>query len=140
MTSKQELVQELVERFNGHDAAAFAAAYAPDATVHDPQHGEPLRGRDAIERDIADFFTSFPDIQNTVQVTLESDDVIATRSTMTATHGGPLAGPEGEIPPTGQPVRIEVAVFSRVNEDGQVTEEHRYYDLAGLVEQLAVKS
>ena len=50
-----------VEAFNRNDAAAFAALYAADAVVRDPQYPQPLRGRAAIEQDVVDVHRVLPD-------------------------------------------------------------------------------
>jgi hypothetical protein len=56
--------------------------------------------------------------------------------TVTGTHTGPFATPEGEIPAIGRAVEVRGAIFARLNADGKIVEEHRYYDVAGLAAQL----
>jgi hypothetical protein len=52
----------------------------------------------------------------------------------------PLALPAGEIPATSKPLRLDAATVSRVNRDGEVVEERRYFDLAGLLNQIGALS
>lgn len=52
----QEVARKVGEAFNQHDADAYASLYAANAVAYDPQYSEPLRGREAIRKDIEDFF------------------------------------------------------------------------------------
>ena len=125
-----------VEAFNSHDAKAFAATYAADAVVHDPLYPQPLKGRDAIEQDIVEFLRAFPDARFTLGPLLQNGETFAAEYNLRGTHRGPLASPGGEIPATGKSIDNGGAVFSKFNADGEVSEERRYYDVAGLLAQL----
>ena len=135
-TSPEQLVQDQLSAFNDHDKARFAAFYADDAVVVDPGYPEPLRGREAIEKDIGDFFTAMPDIRATVVNVVASGDIVAVEMDVTGTQTGPLALPDGELPPTGRRVDQKFAAFSRFDGQGRITEERRYYDLATIQAQL----
>ena len=127
-----------VEAFNRGDVKGFAALYAADAVVHDPIYPQPLKGRDAIEQDIADFRRGLPDARFVLGSILEAGQTAALQYTVSGTHKGPLATPEGEIPATGKTLTSAGAVFSRLNAQGEVMEERRYYDVAGLLAQLGL--
>ena len=129
---------EPVAAINAHDIAGFASFYAEDAVVVDPQYPEPLRGRAAIERDIADFLRAFPDLGMEVTRTVVDGPVTAVEATLTGTHDGPLALPTGEVPATGRRLRFPMAFFDRLDEEGLIVEERRYYDLATQQEQLGL--
>ena len=133
-------VKEQVAALNRHDAEAFTAFYAPDALIHDPQHPEPLKGRDAIRQDIADFIGAFPDLVFTLKTAVESGDTVAFEGTGTGTQKGPMAGPAGEIPATNRPMEVRFAAFLRVNDQGLIAEERRYFDMAGMMQQLGMMS
>jgi hypothetical protein len=49
-----------------------------------------------------------------------------------------MATPEGEIPPTNRPVEFRLGWFATVDGQGQITEDSRYLDVAGLMQQLGV--
>jgi steroid delta-isomerase-like uncharacterized protein len=127
-----------VEAVNAHDAKAFAATYATDAVVHDPLYPQPLKGRDAIEQDMVELLRAFPDARFTIGPLFQDGETVAGEYTLRGTHLGPLASPDGEIPATGNSVNNSGAVFSRFNADGEVIEERRYYDAAGLIAQIEV--
>jgi steroid delta-isomerase-like uncharacterized protein len=134
--SSAELLSRWTEALNRHDASALAELYAPDAVVRDPQFASPLEGRDAIRTDYDDFFRAFPDLHATLRRNVTADDTVAYETAVSGTHQGPLASPAGEIPPTGRRVEFDAAGFVRIDGEGRILEENRYYDLAGLVAML----
>ncbi len=137
MAGKYSVEQQL-KALNSHDVDGFAGFYAADAVIVDPQYPEPLKGRDAIRKDIADFVGAFPDLNFTLQSALEDGANLAFNGQAKGTHKGPMVGPEGEIPATNKPMQMRFAAFLRVNDEGLITEEHRYFDLASLMQQLGV--
>jgi steroid delta-isomerase-like uncharacterized protein len=136
--SAEEIQKKQVDAINRHDANAFAALYAAGAIAHDPQYPEPLKGRDAIRRDIEDFFQAFPDLQARLVSVLASGDTVASEVELSGKHKGSLAGPTGAIPPTNRRIELRAATFERVEGD-LIAESRRYYDLAGLMQQLGVQ-
>jgi len=131
-------MNELVDVFNRHEADAFAAFYTQNATAYDPQYAEQLKGRDAIKKDIEDFFTALPDVRAKVLSSVAGGDTIAFEVEMTGTHNGPLVTPDGNVPPTNRPVRFLGSRVIRFNPQGQITSCNRYYDLAGIMQQLGL--
>lgn len=134
----QDALKKTVEAFNRHDADGFAALYATAAIAHDPQYPEPLRGRDAIRKDIEDFFRAFPDIQARVLTLLASGDTIAGEMEVSGTHKGPLVSPTGTIPATNRRMEMRTGRFVRVDAQDLITECNRYFDMAGLMQQLGL--
>jgi hypothetical protein len=57
---------------------------------------------------------------------------------MTGTQKGPLNGPGGHIPATNRKVSMNAAIVGRIDAHGRIVEEHRYYDLAGVMSQLGL--
>lgn len=139
MTAK-ETMQNLGAKFNAQDLEGFIANYAEDAVVYDPFHPQPLKGKQAIRQDMAEFFKAFPDCHDEQRSLLVGDGTCAVEFLIEATHRGPLAGPDGEISPTGKRVEFGVGTFCRVNDRGKVVEEHRYYDVLAMLKQLGVES
>lgn len=136
----QDIAKRALDAFNRHDADAFAALYAEDAVAPDPQYAEPLRGRDAIRKDIEAFFQAFPDVQaKVVSDFLVNGDTVAFEVEITGTHTGPLVTPDGAIPATNRTVRLTGGRFLRVNGQGLVTDCRRYYDMAGIMQQLGLQ-
>lgn len=133
-----DIIRTQLEAFNRHDAAAFAACYAAQATITDPQFREPLRGGEAITKDIGDWFGAFPDIEARITRTVVNGESYAVEWAMNGTHTGPLVMPDGHVPGTGKPVHLPVATIGRLDGEGRIVEERRYYDLAGVMSQLGL--
>jgi len=133
-----EIVRKAVDAFNRHDAAGFASQYAEDAVVYDPYYPEPLRGRSAVRKDIEDFFRAFPDVSNALKLTMSEGNIVAAEIAVKGVHSGPLALPSGEIPATGKTMSFEGGLFARLNGQGLIVEEHRYFDVAGQLTQLGL--
>jgi steroid delta-isomerase-like uncharacterized protein len=136
----EEASRNLAKAMTAHDLDAVAKAYASDAVAYDPMYPEPLRGRDAIKKDTADFFRAFPDLRMEISNVIEKDDRLgAGEIRMTGTHTGPLATPTGgEVPPTNKRIEVKGAGFVRLNEKGEILEERRYYDVGTLLRQLGL--
>lgn len=134
----RRLTQQWNAAFNAHDAATFASYYAEDVVVTAPMYPEPLRGRTAVQQDIAEFMGAWPDVVADMQQVLVDGTTVATRGVMTGTQTGEMPTPSGVIPPTGRSVKVPMAVFMRFGVDGRVAAEYRYYDVAGMAAQLGV--
>jgi steroid delta-isomerase-like uncharacterized protein len=134
----RETIEAHIRSFNDHDANAWGGRYSADAVLHDPQYPDPLRGRAAIQKDVEDFFTAFPDIQFTLTNTVVSGDLAALEGTATGTHRGPMETPSGPVPATNKTVTMGFAAFVQLDAEGRITAERRYYDVAGLLQQLGL--
>lgn len=133
-----DIIRRQFDAFNHHDAAAFAACYAADAVIDDPQCPEPLKGTSAITKDIGDWFGSFPDVQARLTRTVIDGSAYAAEWSMTGTHRGPLVTPDGHVPATGKPMQLSVVTIGRIGAGGRIVEERRSYDLAGVMNQLGL--
>lgn len=137
-TSVVEIAKKEGDAINRHDADAYASGYTADATAYDPQYPELLKGREAIRKDIVDFFTAFPDVQSKVLNIVANGNALAFEVEMSGTHKGPLITPTGTIPATNKHIQMRGGRFMRINSQGQITECNRYYDLAGIMQQLGL--
>ena len=131
-------IRTVMDAFNQHDSGGFSAAYASDAVVYDPQYSEPLRGRDAIRKDVEAFFETFPDISGSAERVFEKGSEVAFEASFKGTNKGPLRTPGGDVPPTNKPVTMMGAVFVRFNGRGEIDEERRYFDIGAMLAQLGV--
>jgi steroid delta-isomerase-like uncharacterized protein len=138
MSAAQDNLRRAIDAANRHDAAAFAATYAVDAVVHDPSYPEPLRGRQAVEEDFGATLKAFPDLRASAGTVIEDGEWQANRWAFEGTNTGPVKFPALELAATGKSMRLQGAAFARLNAAGEVVEEHRYYDNAGLAAQLGI--
>ena len=136
----EETSRKLADAQTKHDSEAVARLYATDAVAYDPMYPEALRGRDAIAKDSDGFFSAFPDLRFEIVSVIEKDDRSgAAEVRLTGTHTGPLESPTGQtIPPTNKRVDVKGAAFVRLNEQGEIVEERRYYDVGTFLRQLGI--
>jgi len=135
--SASDVTRRWAEAVNRHDAAAMAELYAPNAVSRDPAYVEPLEGADAIRKDMENFLTAFPDLAVDLRTVVEANGDYAVESTFSGTHQGPFITPDGDIPPSGKRFQIAAAGLYRLDGQGRILDERRYYDMASLTAQLA---
>jgi predicted ester cyclase len=78
------------------------------------------------------------DLRATTRATIVDGTTFVVEGTFTGTHEGPLLTETGEIPPSRRPFTFRGASVGRLDGQGRIVEERRYYDLAGLFAQLQV--
>ncbi|MGE0703389.1 MAG: ester cyclase [Vicinamibacterales bacterium] len=138
MTIARFSLDQQVAALNRHDVDTFLSFYAPEAMITDPQYPEALQGIAAIRKDMEDFLRALPDLKFTVDTRVDDGQTVAFEGTCRGTHNGPMATPQGEIPATGRPVTMRFAAFVRLSPDGRIAQERRYYDVAGVIQQLGL--
>jgi steroid delta-isomerase-like uncharacterized protein len=136
--STEDTINSQLDAFNRRDSAAFAGCYAAQAEVADPQFEAPLRGTEAIAKDVSAWFGAFPDIKAQINRTVVNGTTYAAEWSMTGTHKGPLVMPDGHVPATGKQVHISIATVGTLDGQGRIVDERRYYDLAGIMSQLGL--
>ena len=91
-----------------------------------------VTGVDNIVPVLGGFIGALSDIQATVQDAIASDDLVALRLVVTATHTGNLLG----VPATGRPVRWDAVDIYRITDDGRISEQWAFEDLAAILSQV----
>jgi ketosteroid isomerase-like protein len=94
-------------------------------------------GPDEVVRSRAAYGEAFPERRHELSRVLEAGATVAVEGEWVATHAGPLATPDGEIPATGRTVRVPFAAVIRVA-DGSVDSVHVYLDPLGFMAQLGL--
>jgi predicted ester cyclase len=136
-------VGELVEVVKQHYANMSAGDTARDRDImrEDVMTVAPGAGTlEGIEAFIAHeniFTRAFPDAAVELVSSVESGDMVMTEGFFTGTHTGPLASPQGEIPPTGKSLRLPFADVFAIR-DGKIAEHRIYYDQIDFLTQLGL--
>jgi ketosteroid isomerase-like protein len=88
---------------------------------------------------VAGFYEDFK--SGTIDVFVEhmcdTRDSVIVEGRFVDTHTGPLAGPDGDVEPTGASVDLRFADISRV-QDGKIAAYHTYYEQPRLLTQLGL--
>jgi steroid delta-isomerase-like uncharacterized protein len=93
--------------------------------------GEIFARPEGVERFVSQFLSSFPDLQHTVDVMIEEDDIVVARFSAQGTHNGAWMDFEA----TGKPIHYTGVTWARI-EAGKIIEHHTWWDKAGLIDQI----
>jgi len=132
----QQLAEKLRKAFRSSDPAALAALYTEDAVLH--EGSEVFQGREAIKESYAASLRAFPDMEPEFWNIMSCGEYFIYEGTSRGTHTGPLATPEGDIPPTGRKIEIRFAFIAKMNSEGLVQEDRTYFDSALMMQQLGL--
>ena len=136
MGQAREVMDKITEAVVTGDVDALEQLYAPDVVAETPDEGR-LEGRAAVVGYLREFSQAFSDISFEMIATTEAGDTAVDEAYLSATHTGPLPGPEGEIGPTGK--RIRLRECDAVTVRGGMAVAHRFYfDQLDLMTQLGV--
>lgn len=136
MGQARKVMDKLTAAVVAGDADALASLYAVDAVAETPDEGR-LEGRDAIVDWMRTFSRAFSDISFEMIARTEAGDTAVDEAYLSATHTGPLPGPEGDIAPTGKQIRFRECDVVKVQE-GSVVSHHFYFDQLDFLGQLGV--
>jgi len=123
----------LVEAFNVGDLDTYMRLVG-DAEYQELATQRNLSG-DALREALVGWRTAFPDIAGTITNTVEGGGQVVQEITWTGTHTGPLATPDGEIPPSGNRQTTPAVIVSQYEEDELLVIRH-YFDLMSLMAQI----
>ena len=129
-------MQSFYEAFDAGNVDVAASHFAEHAKMRDPELGS-VEGRGVVRDYLAGLKGPVPDARAVVERILEAGDTVVVEGRFQGTNTGPLPGEDGELPPSGRPVDLPFADFSRVA-DGLIVEYHTYYDQVGLMRQLGL--
>ena len=132
-TSRREDIarQYVADVFTGSNAERARDYFTADVAWHGGALGT-VTGVDTVVPVLGGFIGALSDIQATVQDTIASNDLVALRLVVTATHTGNLLG----VPATGRPIRWDAVDIYRVTDDGKIGEQWAFEDLAAILSQV----
>jgi steroid delta-isomerase-like uncharacterized protein len=123
--------EEQLEAYNRRDVTALVDVYREDAVLTDHALQQTVSGREAIRAYFQAQFDASSDVTFESARVVGADDWTMARGETRGTHDGPWAG----IAPTNRPFAASLCSVGRW-ENGQVIEDHFYYDLYGVLAQL----
>ena len=139
MADTLTVAREDIEAFNAADWDHLRELYSDDAVYEEAATGQTYRGPDAITEANVAWKRAFPDAKGTVTNAAVADDTVTLEVTWEGTQDGPLAMDDGqELPPSHNRVVIKAAEIYRFEGD-RIKEEHHYFDMLGMMEQLQAK-
>jgi steroid delta-isomerase-like uncharacterized protein len=137
-TTSTDFVRQLVAAWNSGDVERVASRYARDARMHHPLVPEPLDGRVAIRQFESSMFAAFSDLDWRAECVVRDGDRVAVEFQVRATNTAPLQTPKGPVPATQRRIDLKGLSYCRLNADGEIVEERRYFDSGTLFVQLGL--
>ena len=134
MTARQAF-EEGTNTFNAHDIQGFRAVLADDVAFEAP--GARGLGKAACAEFFGSWFAAFPDAHVEINNVHLLDDIAVEEGTFTGMHNGVLQVPNGNIPPTGRPVKLDYIQVIRFR-DGRHSSFHLVFDRLQMLEQLGL--
>jgi steroid delta-isomerase-like uncharacterized protein len=122
-------VQRFYDAYNKKNEAILSEVIADDYV--DYGHEPPGRGVQGAKSDYQDIASAFADARFDIDEIFGSDDRVAVRWTLHATHTGPFAG----LSPTQKKATVRGISLYRLR-DGKITETRNQADLLALFTQL----
>jgi steroid delta-isomerase-like uncharacterized protein len=134
MTSA-DVARANIEAFNAGDWDGFRATLASDCVYDELATQRHLEGQDAVLDANRGWKEAFPDATGRIERVVGGDGTVTVEVTWEGTQTGPLHTPGGDIPPSSKHVVVKAAQVLRI-EDDKIRENHHYFDMMGLLQQL----
>jgi len=125
----------MAEVFNGHDPERARDFFTTDALWHGPSIAD-VAGVDSIVGLLGAFIGALSNIRAEEQDVIASGDLVALRLVVTVTQAGDMLG----IPASGRDVRWDAVDIYRVTDDGKISEQWAFEDMAAIGSQLGAFS
>jgi steroid delta-isomerase-like uncharacterized protein len=131
------IAQALNDAYNARDWERALALTALDVETRNVPTRQVFHGPAGMRQFLEGWATAFPDSQVETTLLIAGDQGAAIEFVGRGTHTGPLAGPAGDIPPTGRTVDVPFAQVLELR-DGKIVRLRLYFDTATLLQQLGV--
>src|SRR5207249_1066933 len=131
MTDPKSVIERHVQAFGAKDGEA--EPWSPDAEVIAPV-GQ-FRGRDQVLGFLGGYWEAFPDGRLEIIRSIGEGSSAAAEGVFIGTHTGILRTPNGDVPPTGRPVKVRWMAMYEVSGE-ELTSEHLYFDQSEFMTQL----
>ena len=136
MGEARAVVESFYAAFNAGDMNATRPYFDSNVVTVEPSGGE-MRGLDAFEGYLGVFNRAVPDARLNALGTIEEGEFVAIEGTYTGTHTGPLASPQGDIPPSGRTFVLPYMEAFQVRA-GRIVSHHVFYDQMSFLGQLGL--
>ncbi len=97
-----------------------------------------IEGIEGHKQFLTAFATAFPNYRHEITNSVEEGNRIAIEGKFIGDHTGPMMMGEGSVPPTGKHVEFTYPGFSKIDQDGKITEVNVYLDTKSFLSQLGL--
>jgi ketosteroid isomerase-like protein len=135
-SATRDLVARFYENFDRGEIAAALELFSSELETIDPGMGT-VHGLKPFREYLETLKRAMPDARAVVEAIYDAGDMVIVEGRLVGTHTGPLAGPDGDVAPTGARVDLRFADVSGVR-NGKIVSYHTYYDQLGMLTQLGL--
>jgi predicted ester cyclase len=107
--------------------------FSPDVLIHDPSRPDGIHGLDELIAQYSTTHSAVRDLKFSLDDMYIKGDRIVWIFTMSGTITGPFRTPMGEIPPTGNAIRLTGAAVDRIV-GGKIAEEWVYFNILEILQ------
>src|ERR1700719_3037874 len=136
LSKQEQIASQFYRSFAAGEIESALAVFADRVEMVDPGLGM-VQGLPAFLEYLVGFKRAMPDAHAVVSRMYESGDTIIVEGRLLGTHAGPMAGPDGDIPPSGRSIDVAFADFCQIQQ-GRIVAYHTYYDQVSLLTQLGL--
>ena len=135
MQDVSKLARENIEAYNNRDWLRFRESLAEDVVYEEFGTQRHIKGAEQLIEAWQGWAAALSDVKGTITDAVASGDTVSLEITWSGTHTGPLAGPGGTIPASGRRITVPSAAVLTF-EGEKLKEEHMYFDLMTLLQQI----
>ena len=128
-----QILAELLEAWNTHNAERVASFYSADYIGIDMSEPGQQRGPEGVRHTVQHYMQALPDLEVSVDETVVQDNRAAIKVTVHGTHRGGIMN----IPATGRPTEVRGVAFLAF-EDGKITQASYLWDVAGFLRSIGL--
>ena len=129
----KEILAELLNAWNDHDAERVASFYAPEYTGTDAGEPGEQHGPAGIRQTVQGYLAAFPDLTIVQGQAVLCGDSAAIQMTVRGTHRGNIM----HIPATGRPTEIQGVAFLRFDQ-ARIIQASYLWDVAGFLRSIGL--
>jgi ketosteroid isomerase-like protein len=134
----KQLLSDFERAFNTKDYEAALKHYDPNVEFLDP-NGKTLRGVETFKKFWEMWGNGFSDTKIEVMQAVQTGNDVALLQRCSARHTGDFEISPGEhVAATNKPVKLVIAEFLRLNDQGKIVSDIGVMDTADLMRQLGV--
>lgn len=131
------LARSIYAAFNRGEFEKCLSLATEDVEILMVPFGQTFRGKEGFRAFMEGFRKAFPDLTLEITSQVSSEGAVVNEFRARGTHTGPLFGPAGEIPATGNRIDYPVIEVWGVKE-GRLAYIRNYFDSTTLMQQLGV--
>jgi steroid delta-isomerase-like uncharacterized protein len=138
--AEQDLIRAargVVDAFNASDWERCKAALAPDSLYDEVGTSRRVEGVGDIIPCWQAWKGAMPDVKGNVTNALVTGNTVVLEVTWQGTHTGPLVGPKGTVPATGQQQTTRASWVLNFD-GGKIKESRHYFDMLSCMQQLGI--